>query len=235
MELESIKFRRGIRYTLAFVALLWTVKAFELSFAQDFGAYGIFPRTLVGSIGIITGPLVHGDVFHLISNTFPMIVLGIGIFYFYPKKALSVFLLIYLMSGFWVWIAAREAYHIGASGIVYGLIAFLFIGGFINRDRTSLAVSMVIIFLYGGNMMYGIIPTDSNISWESHLTGSLAGVFCAFYFRKPIAQIAVDEKFDNLVTRYRYLEKKDSEKEEDEKKYTMTINGNSDYFQTPDF
>ncbi len=108
----------------------------------------------------------------------------IAVFYFYNTIALEVFAWIYFITGFWVWIAAREAYHIGASGLVYGLAAFLFFSGIFRRDARSVAVAVAIAFLYSG-MMQGILPgVDPTVSWESHLMGSAAGIFCSFYFRK---------------------------------------------------
>lgn len=182
MKSDLVKFKDSVFYSLAFIALLWIVKAVEFSISGDFGDYGILPRKISGAIGIITGPLIHGDINHLFSNTIPLLILGIGVIYFYNKIAFEVIALIYLMTGVWVWIAAREAYHIGASGIVYGMVSFLFFSGVFRKDPKSIAVSLVVTFLLGG-MIYGIFPTNENISWESHLLGSLAGVFCAFYFR----------------------------------------------------
>lgn len=182
MKSDLVKFKDSVFYSLAFIALLWIVKAIEFSVSGDFGDYGILPRKISGAIGIITGPLIHGDINHLFSNTIPLLILGIGVIYFYNKIAFEVIALIYLMTGVWVWIAAREAYHIGASGIVYGMVSFLFFSGVFRKDPKSIAVSLVVTFLLGG-MIYGIFPTNDNISWESHLLGSLAGVFCAFYFR----------------------------------------------------
>ena len=135
-------------------------------------------------VGILTAPLIHGTFIHLLSNTFPLLFLIVAVFYFYDKIALEVFAWIYLITGFWVWIAAREAYHIGASGLVYGLATFLFFSGIFRRDARSVAVAVAIAFLYNG-MVQGIMPGDDpNVSWESHLLGSVAGIFCSFYFRK---------------------------------------------------
>jgi len=117
------------------------------------------------------------------SNTFPLLVLGLGLFYFYHNIALEVFIWIYLATGFWVWVIGRNAYHIGASGIVYGLMMFIFWGGVLRKNPRSLAVSMIIFFLYG-YMIYGLIPGNEGVSWESHLMGSLAGIFLAIYFKK---------------------------------------------------
>lgn len=183
MNIEATKFRNSVFFIVSFTILLWLVKALEWAVALDFGFLGILPRTLSGTMGIITAPLVHGDVLHLISNTFPLLLLGVSVFYFYNRIALEVFAWIYFMSGFWVWMAARDAYHIGASGIVYGLVAFLFFSGLFRRDTKSLSISLVVIFLYGG-MLQGLFPTNDRISWESHLLGALAGAFCAFFYRE---------------------------------------------------
>lgn len=186
---EAIRFRYSVTYTLSFVALLWLIKMVEWALAIDFGVFGIHPRTLEGTFGIITGPLIHGNFMHLLSNSFPLILLGVGIFYFYGPIAVPVFLWIYFMTGISVWAFARDAYHIGASGIVYGLVAFLFFSGLFRRDVRSIAIAFIVMFLYGG-MFYGILPTDPGISWESHLLGSFTGIVCAFYFRNAPMAVA---------------------------------------------
>lgn len=182
---EIRKLRKAIGFTFAFIAVLWIIKLIENSLSTDFGYFGIRPRTLEGTIGIITAPLVHGDLTHLLSNTFPFILLCFGIFYFYDQIALEVFVWIYLATGFWVWVAGRDAYHIGASGLIYGLVGFLFFSGVFRKNSRSVAVSLAVLFLYGG-MVAGIFPGDPKISYESHLLGSVAGVFCAFFFRNKL-------------------------------------------------
>lgn len=176
-------FQKSVIFSLGFTFLLWAIKAVEWSTATDLGVFGILPRTLTGIVGILTGPLIHGDTLHLLSNTFPLLLLLLAVFYFYDKIALEVFFWIYLITGFWVWLAARQAYHIGSSGLVYGLAAFLFFSGLFRKDARSIAVALCIAFLYGG-MLQGLFPTSGGVSWESHLLGSAAGVFCSFYFRK---------------------------------------------------
>src|SRR5687768_17492270 len=138
MDKESLKFKNSIFISLSFVIILWFIKIVEFVLHYDFASFGIHPRHLSGMIGIVTGPLIHGDFAHLASNTLPLIILIIGIFYFYNKVALEVILWIYFMTGLWVWIAARDAYHIGASGLVYGLVSFLFFSGIFRRDGPSL-------------------------------------------------------------------------------------------------
>lgn len=190
---DKVRFRRSIFYALGFVIAIWFVKVVEYTTGSDFSSFGIFPRTLSGSIGIFTSPFIHGDMYHLFSNTFPLLILGIGVFYFYPRVGIQVMFLIYFMTGFWVWVAAREAFHIGASGIVYGMFAFLFTGGFIRKDRRTLSISFALLFLYGTSMFSGLIPTGKSISWESHLMGFFAGLFCAIYYRNE--EIVFTDKF----------------------------------------
>lgn len=176
-------FSKSVLFSLGFTFLLWLVKAVEWSISTDLGVLGILPRTLSGIIGIFTAPLIHGNTLHLLSNTFPLFLLLITLFYFYNRVALEAFVWIYLITGFWVWIAGREAYHIGSSGLVYGLASFLFFSGIFRKNARSVAVTLIILFLYGG-MLQGVVPTSENISWESHLLGSVAGMLCSFYFRK---------------------------------------------------
>ncbi len=183
MQTDLTRFRSSIFYTMTFVGVLWLVRIVESLLSFDLGVLGIHPRSLAGTVGIITGPLVHGDFQHLMSNSLPLIFLGIGVFYFYNKIALEVFLGIYFFTSFWVWMVARDAYHIGASGIVYGLASFLLFSGFFRKDSRSIAISLIVIFLYGG-MAYGLFPVNEGISWESHLLGSLAGLISAFFYRR---------------------------------------------------
>ncbi len=174
--------QRAIIITISFTLFLWFIKAVEWLSGADLSALGLYPRKLAGAIGIITGPLIHGDAFHLMSNTLPLVILGIGLFYFYHKIAFEVLLWIYAATGIWVWLVGREAYHIGASGLIYGLMSFIFISGLIRRNTRSLAISMAVFVLYGG-MIYGVFPGDENISWESHLMGLLSGILVAIFFR----------------------------------------------------
>ena len=183
MQTDLIRFRSSIFYTMTFVGILWLVRITESLLSFDLGVLGIHPRSLAGTVGIITGPLVHGDFQHLTSNSLPLIFLGIGVFYFYNRIALEVFFGIYFFTSLWVWIVARDAYHIGASGIVYGLASFLLFSGFFRKDSRSIAISLIVIFLYGG-MAYGLFPVNEGISWESHLLGSLAGLISAFFYRR---------------------------------------------------
>ncbi len=170
-------------YHLAFVLLLWLVKIFEITSGANLVSLGIFPRKFSGLIGIISAPLIHADFNHLISNSFPLLFLGMGISYSYPKSSTKLFFGVYLLHGLLVWIIARQAYHIGASGLVYGFVSFLFFSGIIRRDNRSIALALIVTLFYGG-LTWGVLPIKEEISWESHLSGSLVGILFAFIFRK---------------------------------------------------
>ncbi|MCK5278576.1 MAG: rhomboid family intramembrane serine protease [Cyclobacteriaceae bacterium] len=197
-RVEHLKFRYAVYMVISFALLLWIIKAIEIAADVSFSTLGVLPRTLKGTIGIITGPLIHGDIFHLISNTLPIILLGMLLFYFYHRIAVEIFIWIYLVTGFWTWMLARNAYHIGASGIVYGMASFLFFSGIIRKSKQLMTVSGIIIVLYGG-IIYGIFPemVEADVSWESHLMGALAGVLLAFFFRKTKIDFDKDNPDDD--------------------------------------
>ncbi len=168
---------------LLFPAVLWVVHLLSLLFNENLSKLGLLPRKPIGLLGIITSPLIHADFSHLISNTIPLIVLGYIIFYFYTKVSYMLFVFIYFFTGLLVWIFARQVFHIGASGVVYGFVSFLFFSGIFRRDNTSIALALVITFLYGG-LVWGMIPGWKGISWESHLFGAITGLIAAYLFRK---------------------------------------------------
>lgn len=186
MNKEEIKIIKSLYVPGIMVVLIWLVKFTEwvLDFRLSF--LGIHPLHLDGIPGIILSPFLHGDWKHLMANTVPLLVLGGALYYFYRSMANKVMVLIVLLSGIWVWLGARESYHIGASGLIYGLSSFLLVSGFLRRESRLMALSLIVIFLYGG-MVWGIFPQffpEKNISWEGHLSGMLAGVVLAFFFRK---------------------------------------------------
>lgn len=192
MENEKARLRKSIYYPIGISILLWLIKALEWSLAMDFGSLGILPRTLQGTSGILLSGFIHGDVFHLMSNTIPLVLLAGTIIYFYDQKGFRIILFLYLLTGSMVWLFARPAYHIGASGLVYGMLSFLLFTGLIRRDRQTLAISFTVLILYGGSMFSGLVPGDPRISWESHLIGFGLGVLSAIYYRKT--PLSIDKK-----------------------------------------
>jgi membrane associated rhomboid family serine protease len=182
MDPEKKKFVYSLIFPVAFVILIWIIKIAEWALGEDFGFLGIYPLRPENLHGILTGPLVHGDWGHLAANTVPLLVLGVGLFYFYRPIAPKVFILIYLVSGFWLWFGGRPGYHIGASGIIYGLAAFLFLSGVLRKYTRLMALSLLVVFLYG-SLIWGIFPLDMRTSWEGHLYGAIAGLIIAVYYK----------------------------------------------------
>lgn len=183
MTEEKNKFLKSLIYPSAFVLLLWIIQLFTYVTSINLYNLGIHPRSLDGLIGIITGPLIHAGFPHLISNSIPMLILGTGIFYFYPNAAVKVVITIYFLTDIMVWLFARHVWHVGASGVIYGFLAFIFFSGIFRRDNRSIGLSLLVTFLYGG-LIWGVLPGMKGISWESHLFGGLVGILTAFIFKR---------------------------------------------------
>ena len=182
LKMEKRLFLQAFLFAFLFTALLWIVKIVEVSTGSNFSSYGVYPLDIRGLRGILFAPLIHGSWEHLINNSVPVLVLSTTLFYFYRQISMKVFLLIYFVHTFWLWFFARGSFHIGASGIIYGLGAFIFVSGIIRRNTHLLAISMMVAFLYG-SMVWGIFPYEESISWEGHLTGMTAGIILAFYYK----------------------------------------------------
>lgn len=183
MTVEENKLKTSIIVPVSFIMILWIIKLFEVITGISFVEFGLYPLKASGLVGIITAPLIHANFNHLISNSIPLLLLSGGLIYFYPQASFKVFGMVYIIPGIFVWFLARPAYHIGASGMIYGFVSFLFFSGLIRRDNRSIALSLIVTFLYGG-IVWGVLPIDREISWEYHLFGALTGIFCAFLFRK---------------------------------------------------
>lgn len=181
------KFRESFLLPFWLIAVLWGVQLFQSLTGADFGVYGVFPRESFGLRGILFSPLIHSGWPHLLSNTPPLFMLSAIVLFFYRRIAISSFVMIYLLTGAAVWMFARDnAFHIGASGVVYGLVAFVFWNGIFRRNLKSIVLALIVVFYYG-SMLMGILPNgDANISWESHLLGGLVGIFTSFWFKNTI-------------------------------------------------
>jgi membrane associated rhomboid family serine protease len=182
MTEDKKRFLFSLFIPLCFLIILWIIQLAQFIFKINFDSFGLLPRTTSGLIGIITAPLLHAGFAHLFSNTLPLLFLATGVLYFYKNSAFKVFVIVYIVPGVFVWLFAREAYHIGASGIVYGLVTFLFFSGVIRRDTRSIALALIVTFLYG-SLIWGVLPQNNNVSWEYHLFGSLTGIASAIIFR----------------------------------------------------
>ena len=188
---ELKTFLKAVRFPIIFVLIMWIVHFYRIATDTELFTYGIFPRTISGAKGILFTPFIHSDFGHLASNTFPMLVLGFIIFSFYRRVAVISFLLIFFLTGFSVWLFANSrAYHVGASGVVYGLLSFVFWNGIFRQNMKAIVLALVVLVLYSG-YFYGILPDQEGVSWESHLFGGIVGIIISFVFKSVIEE---DEK-----------------------------------------
>jgi membrane associated rhomboid family serine protease len=186
----------SIKMPFQFLVLIWLIQAVQTLFYIDFGFLGLLPRNIEGLKGILLAPLIHGDFAHLISNSVPLFVLSVIILFFYPRIAIRSFILIYLLTGLSVWLFARgNVFHIGASGVVYGLVSFVFWMGIFRRSLKAIILALIVTLLYSG-MFLGVLPNQQEgISWESHLIGGLVGIFVAFMYKDTIEKDEEDQKY----------------------------------------
>jgi membrane associated rhomboid family serine protease len=199
---EAAFFRKKLLLSMIipgiFVFMMWLVRIIETLFATDLSILGIYPLTIKGLPGILLSPFIHENFKHLFNNSLPLFFLATGVFYFYSEVALKVSFWIYIMSGLFVWIAGREAWHIGASGLIYGFASFLFFSGIIRKYYRLVALSLLVVFLYG-SMVWGMIPEFyKNVSWESHMLGFVSGIIMAVWYRNEGPQQPVYDWMDDL-------------------------------------
>lgn len=181
----SKRLRDSLKTPLILLALLWAIQVLQWLTGIDLGFLGIFPREIPGLKGVLFAPLIHGGFGHLLANSVPFLVLGSMTLFFYPRIARSAFFLIYILTGLAVWIFGRQVFHIGMSGVVYGLVAFIFWNGVFRRNIKAIALAAIVLFYYG-SMLTGILPMQEDISWESHLLGGFSGIFVSFLFKNRL-------------------------------------------------
>ena len=216
MSEEKKRFIYSLVFPGFFLLLLWVVKFFEISMDLSFVEGGVYPRKLSGLKGILFSPLIHGDWKHLLDNSGPAFLLSLALFYFYRDIAYKIWGLIYLMGGILLWGIGREAYHIGASGLIYGLAAFLFLSGLIRRVRNLTAISLLIVFWYSG-IVWGILPFDFEVSFEAHACGAVSGLVLAFVYRDQGPEPERSELDDEEEEKDLDVEETDHNKEQADK------------------
>ena len=173
---------------IVYVVAIWLIYWVEIYFNFNFNKYGVLPRDLIGLRGIVFTHFIHSDTNHLFNNSIPLFVLLLSVFYFYRDIAYKVLIFGGLLSGLLTWVIARESYHIGASGIVYLLFSFVFFSGIIRKHYRLVALSFIIIFLYG-SMIWYVLPIKDGMSWEGHLSGFINRFgFCCFLSKKRTYQ-----------------------------------------------
>ena len=182
-ERARANFRLAVKIALGFVVLIWIIQLLNWALDLDVEDFGVRPRELAGLPGIFFAPLVHSGFAHLIANTLPLAVLGTAMLYLYPSAALRVLPAVYLGPGAAVWLFARGGVHVGASGVIFGLVSYIFVAGLIRRDRRAIAASLLVSFMYGASV-WGVLPIERGVSWETHLAAALIGVALAIALRR---------------------------------------------------
>jgi len=187
-----------------FVFVFWLVEIIEQTTGISLVRFGVYPLHLKGLPGILFSPFIHSNFNHLISNTIPFFILMFALIYFYRRISYQIFVQLFFLSGICVWFSGREAWHIGASGVVYAMAAFHFVSGIIRNDTRLLTLTVIVVFLYGG-MIWGMFPINPDVSWEGHLWGAISGVVLALVYRKYTIR---RDKFD-------WEEEEDEEEDEE--------------------
>ena len=184
-------FTNSIKFPALTILVLWIIQVFQMVTHISLSGLGVYPRHPYGIKGIFTSPFIHSsDVMHLIHNSVPLFVGMSMILFFYRRIAFKAIFVIYILTGLGVWLFARPVLHIGASGVVYGLISFIFWNGIFRRNLKSIVLALIVVLLYSG-MLVGVLPNQPGISWESHLIGGIVGIIASYLFRH---QIETDER-----------------------------------------
>ncbi|MBT8049336.1 MAG: rhomboid family intramembrane serine protease [Xanthomonadales bacterium] len=176
-------FRLALKISLVCLGVLWAIFMVDTVFGLRLARFGLRPGSVAGLTGLLSAPLLHGGFQHILSNSLPFFIAMTATLYLYPRSAARVIPLVWVGSGAITWFIGRSpSLHVGASGLIYGLLAFVFFSGVLRRDMRSVAVSLMVGFLYG-SMVWGVLPIRPQMSWEMHLSGALIGVLLAFVFR----------------------------------------------------
>lgn len=184
---------KRLSFPIGFVLLIWVIHMMQVYLGISLVKLGVFPGAIEGLPGILTSPLIHGSWDHLFYNSLSFLILGAIIFWFYPRIALRSFVWLYILSGLGVWIFAQpHSYHIGASGLVYGMVSLVFWNGVFRRNLKSTVLALIILVLYAG-YFGGIVPGKEGISWESHLLGAFAGIGLAWWYKNEIEEDEIPE------------------------------------------
>ena len=179
---SQANFSLAVKIAGSFVALLWFIHGLNSVFDHKLNVLALQPREFIGLLGIVFAPLLHANFSHLIANSLPLLVLLTGTLYLFPNSSLRVLPAVYIGTGVVVWLFARPSFHLGASGLVYGLAAYVFIAGIIRRDSRAIAAALLVYFLYG-TLVWGVLPIKPGVSWETHLAAAIIGLLMAVILR----------------------------------------------------
>ena len=184
-----MNFKSNLTITLSLLAVMWLVYILNLVLPFDLRLLGIRPRSLSGLPGILLSPFLHGGLFHLLANTIPFFVLMMLALTYDRTLALEALVIIAVGGGLLVWLfGASRSVHIGASGLIFGLIGFLLFVGVFRRDIKAILISLLVLFFYGGVLLWGFIPR-SGVSWIGHFFGFVAGILTAWLSKSAVSRV----------------------------------------------
>lgn len=189
-DFKSNSILNAIAIPFVMVVFLWLIFSIEIRYNLNFNKFGVYPRKFSGLVGVVCSPFIHSNITHLYSNTIPLLVLGSSLFFFYKNIALRVIVFGILLSGLFTWFIGRPSFHIGASGLIYVLFSFIFFKGIFTKNYRLIALSLLVVFLYG-SMIWYTIPIKEGVSWEGHLSGFIVGLFFALIFNRKIEKSKV--------------------------------------------
>jgi len=178
-----VKIDKSIIFPTLFVLVIFSIYLIDQTYNLSLYKHGLYPRDIDHLYGILTIPFLHGSWSHLSNNSISIFILLILLHKFYNNLFFPIIIAVTLISGLWIWTAARPSFHIGASSVIYGLAAFLILSGFIRKNKNLLRISLLTIFVNGG-IVWGMLPfVKESISWEGHLFGALSGILIALYYK----------------------------------------------------
>lgn len=185
--------RTGGATVVAFVALLYLIEAVDQLGGHRLDRNGIRPLQTDGLWGVLFAPLLHANWGHLLANTGPALVLGFLVTLAGQSRFLLATAIVWLLGGLGTWLignvgsACGPTDHIGASGLIFGWLAFLVVFGLFTRRIWQIVVGFVVLVLYGG-ILWGAVPVLNvcgGVSWQGHLCGAIAGVVAAYLLSGP--------------------------------------------------
>ena len=181
MRVRAQNWASSLRMVASFVAVLWVLELVNGAYGHPLNVFGIQPRDLGHLPGMLIWPLLHADLAHLAMNTTPLALMGFFVALRGSRVFMQATIVIAVLAGFGVWVFGRPGIHIGASGLVFGYFGFLVAVGIYEKSLAAIAIASFTLFYYGG-LIFGVLPSDSFVSWEGHLFGLMAGVYAARLF-----------------------------------------------------
>jgi membrane associated rhomboid family serine protease len=183
----------GAATILTFVVLLYLIELIDQMTGHSLDADGIRPLEADGLWGIVFSPVLHASWQHLMANTVPLLILG----FLMTLAGLSRFVwataIVWILGGFGTWLigdvgsGCGPTDHIGASGLIFGWLAFLLVFGIFVRRVSNIVIGLIVMFAYGG-VLLGAMPVlgrCGGVSWQGHLCGAIAGVVAAYLLSAP--------------------------------------------------